>query len=41
MRVVVVGGSGHIGTFLIPRLVRAGFDVVNISGSPGIGVVTV
>jgi nucleoside-diphosphate-sugar epimerase len=31
MRVVVVGGSGHIGTFLIPRLVRAGFDVINIS----------
>jgi nucleoside-diphosphate-sugar epimerase len=31
MRVVVVGGSGHIGSFLIPRLVRAGFDVTNIS----------
>jgi nucleoside-diphosphate-sugar epimerase len=31
MRVVVVGGSGHIGTFLVPRLVRAGHDVVNIS----------
>ncbi|MFC7535247.1 NAD-dependent epimerase/dehydratase family protein [Actinoplanes sp. GCM10030250] len=31
MRIVVVGGSGHIGTFLIPRLVRAGHDVVNIS----------
>src|SRR5438132_2671218 len=31
MRIVVIGGSGHIGTFLIPRLVRAGQDMVNIS----------
>ncbi|GIF62133.1 hypothetical protein Ais01nite_01680 [Asanoa ishikariensis] len=31
MRVVVIGGSGHIGTFLVPRLVHAGHDVVNIS----------
>jgi nucleoside-diphosphate-sugar epimerase len=31
MRVVVVGGSGHIGTFLLPRLVRAGHTVVNLS----------
>ncbi|MEV4623913.1 NAD(P)-dependent oxidoreductase [Asanoa sp. NPDC049573] len=31
MRVVVIGGSGHIGTFLIPRLVRGGHEVVNIS----------
>ncbi len=31
MRIVVVGGSGHIGTFLIPRLVHAGHEVVNIS----------
>jgi nucleoside-diphosphate-sugar epimerase len=31
MRIIVIGGSGHIGTFLIPRLVRAGHDVVNIS----------
>ncbi|RAS70479.1 nucleoside-diphosphate-sugar epimerase [Lentzea atacamensis] len=31
MRVVVVGGSGHIGTFLVPRLVRAGHEVINIS----------
>jgi nucleoside-diphosphate-sugar epimerase len=31
MRVVVIGGSGHIGTFLVPRLVAAGHDVVNIS----------
>lgn len=31
MRIVVIGGSGHIGTFLVPRLVRAGHDVVNLS----------
>ncbi|SEG98094.1 Nucleoside-diphosphate-sugar epimerase [Nonomuraea solani] len=31
MRVVVIGGSGHIGTYLIPRLVGAGHDVVNVS----------
>ncbi|WIB60264.1 NAD(P)-dependent oxidoreductase [Curtobacterium sp. MCLR17_007] len=30
-RIVVIGGSGHIGTFLVPRLVRAGHHVVNIS----------
>jgi nucleoside-diphosphate-sugar epimerase len=28
MRVVVIGGSGHIGTYLVPRLVEAGHDVV-------------
>ncbi|MFC0430715.1 NAD(P)-dependent oxidoreductase [Kutzneria buriramensis] len=31
MRVVVIGGSGHIGTFLVPRLVRAGHDVICVS----------
>jgi nucleoside-diphosphate-sugar epimerase len=31
MRIVVIGGSGHIGTFLIPRLVRAGHELINIS----------
>jgi nucleoside-diphosphate-sugar epimerase len=31
MRIVVIGGSGHIGTFLVPRLVRAGHEVVNLS----------
>ena len=31
MKVVVIGGSGHIGTFLVPRLVRAGHEVVTIS----------
>jgi len=31
MKIVVIGGSGHIGTFLVPRLVRAGHEVINIS----------
>lgn len=31
VRTVVVGGSGHIGTYLVPRLVRAGHEVINVS----------
>ncbi len=31
MRTVVIGGTGHIGTFLIPRLVEAGHQTVSIS----------
>lgn len=31
MRVVVIGGSGHVGTFLVPRLLRAGHAVSNLS----------
>ncbi|MGW7478726.1 NAD-dependent epimerase/dehydratase family protein [Nonomuraea muscovyensis] len=31
MRVVVIGASGHIGTYLVPRLVDAGHDVVAVS----------
>lgn len=31
MRVVVIGGSGHIGTYLIPMLVEKGDEVVNIT----------
>ncbi len=30
-RVVVIGATGHVGTYLVPRLVRAGHDVVAIS----------
>jgi nucleoside-diphosphate-sugar epimerase len=30
-RVIVIGGSGHVGTYLIPRLVEAGHEVVNVS----------
>ena len=31
MRVVVIGGSGHVGTFLIPRLIHESCEVVCIS----------
>ncbi len=31
MRIVVIGGSGHVGTYLVPMLVEAGHEVVNVS----------
>ena len=31
MRTVVIGSSGHIGTYLVPRLVEAGHEVIAIS----------
>jgi nucleoside-diphosphate-sugar epimerase len=31
LRVIVIGGTGHIGTFLVPRLVEAGYSVINVS----------
>jgi nucleoside-diphosphate-sugar epimerase len=30
-RVVVIGATGHVGSYLVPRLVRAGHDVVAMS----------
>jgi nucleoside-diphosphate-sugar epimerase len=33
MRVVIIGGTGHIGTYLSPRLVEAGHDVTCVSRS--------
>jgi nucleoside-diphosphate-sugar epimerase len=30
-RVVIIGGSGHVGTYLVPRLVAAGHQVINVS----------
>jgi nucleoside-diphosphate-sugar epimerase len=33
MRVMVIGGTGHIGTYLVPRLVEAGHTVTNVSRS--------
>src|SRR5262249_8651657 len=30
-RIVVIGATGHIGTYLVPRLVRAGHEVVAVS----------
>ena len=31
MKVVVIGGKGHVGTYLIPRLIEAGHEVICIS----------
>ena len=30
-KVVIIGGAGHVGTYLVPRLVEAGHEVVNVS----------
>jgi len=30
-RVVIIGGSGHVGTYLVPALVERGHQVVNVS----------
>jgi nucleoside-diphosphate-sugar epimerase len=30
-RVVIIGGSGHVGTYLVPRLVAAGHEVLNVT----------
>jgi len=30
-RIVIIGGSGHVGSYLVPRLVEAGYEVVNVS----------
>jgi uncharacterized protein YbjT (DUF2867 family) len=31
VRIVVIGGSGHVGSFLVPRLARVGQPVVNLA----------
>jgi nucleoside-diphosphate-sugar epimerase len=31
MRTVIIGGTGHIGTYLVPRLIYAGHEVIVIS----------
>ncbi len=31
MRVVIIGGSGHVGTYLVPQLVEAGYKVINLT----------
>jgi nucleoside-diphosphate-sugar epimerase len=31
MRIVVIGGSGHVGSFLVPRLIRVGHEVINLT----------
>jgi len=30
-RIVIIGGSGHVGSYLIPALVECGYEVVNVS----------
>jgi len=31
MRTVIIGGTGHVGTYLVPRLVEAGHEVICVS----------
>jgi nucleoside-diphosphate-sugar epimerase len=31
MRIVIIGGTGHVGTYLVPRLVALGHDVTAVS----------
>lgn len=31
MRVVIIGGSGHVGTYLVPRLAEAGHEIINVT----------
>jgi nucleoside-diphosphate-sugar epimerase len=31
MRALIIGGTGHVGTYLVPRLVLAGYQVVSVS----------
>ena len=31
MRILIIGGTGHVGTYLVPRLVQAGHDVTCIT----------
>jgi nucleoside-diphosphate-sugar epimerase len=31
MRIIVIGGTGHIGTYLVPRLVQGGHEVICVS----------
>ena len=34
MRVLVIGGTGHIGSYLVPRLVLAGHVVTAVARNP-------
>jgi nucleoside-diphosphate-sugar epimerase len=31
MRIVLIGGTGHVGTYLVPRLVACGYEVIVVS----------
>jgi uncharacterized protein YbjT (DUF2867 family) len=35
MRIVVIGGTGHVGSYLVPRLTRNGHEVVSLSRGVG------
>ena len=30
-RIIIIGGSGHVGSYLVPTLVTMGHEVVNVS----------
>ncbi|HIQ05374.1 MAG TPA: NAD(P)-dependent oxidoreductase [Anaerolineae bacterium] len=38
MRVVIIGGTGHVGTYLVPRLVEAGHEVISLSRGHAAGL---
>lgn len=31
MRVIIIGGTGHVGTYLVPGLLLAGHEVISVS----------
>lgn len=31
MKIIIIGGTGHVGTYLVPRLVLAGHEVISVS----------
>jgi nucleoside-diphosphate-sugar epimerase len=31
MKIAVIGATGHIGTFLVPRLIQEGHEIVSVS----------
>ena len=31
MRAVIIGGTGHVGTYMVPRLVAGGYEVISVS----------
>ena len=33
-KAIVTGGCGHIGTYLVPMLVNAGYEVASITRGP-------
>ena len=30
-RIIIIGGSGHVGSYLVPALVTMGHEVINVS----------